>query len=68
MTCKYGELKFIRNNSQCFFCSIRQNGCPFVRWCYIEKTYKMLVGAKNCSNYSEGDGDKTPSPSEIVNG
>jgi hypothetical protein len=27
-----------------------------------------LVGAKNCSNYSEGDGDKTPSPSEIVNG
>jgi len=28
----------------------------------------MLGNANNCSNYSEGDGDKTPSPSEIVNG
>jgi len=64
MICKFGTVKYI-NGNRYYYCSIRENGCPYVRWCFIEKIYKETVKTKNCVNYSKEDGNKTPSSREI---
>jgi hypothetical protein len=67
MTCRHGEMR-ASGKGRIFFCDLRRNGCPFVRWCIVDKCFKMLVKASTCSNYTEGEGNQTPSPDGTLDG